>query len=58
MVKKCIVCGKEAKFCVKGCAECYCDDCAKEYFNDMSYLQKVEEQAKNLKKLIEEKVNE
>ena len=58
MAKKCIVCGKEAKFCVKDCAECYCESCAEEYFSDISYLQKVEEQAQNLKKLIDKKVNE
>ena len=55
MGKKCIVCGKEAKFCVKDCAECYCEDCANEYFSDLSYLKKVEEEAKKIKKLIEDK---
>ena len=58
MTKKCIVCGKDAKFCVKDCAECYCEDCAKEYFNDMSYLQKVEEQARSIKKLVGKKMDE
>ena len=58
MAKKCIVCGKEAKFCVKGCADYYCKECADEYFGDLSYLQKVEEEAKKLKKLIDEKTKE
>ena len=54
-MKKCIVCGNEARFCVKDCAECYCEECAKEYFSDLSYLQEVEEQAKKLKRFIEDK---
>jgi len=52
------MCGTEAKFCVKDCAECYCKSCAEECFGELSYLQKVEEQAQNLKKMIDEKINE
>ncbi len=54
-MKKCIVCGKEAKFGIKHSSEYYCEECAKEHFNDLSLLQSVEEQAKALKKVIEEK---
>ena len=56
-MKKCIVCGKEAKFCIKDCAECYCEECAKENFSDLSYLQRIEEKAQKLKKLIDERTN-
>ena len=58
MNKKCIVCGKEAKYCIKATSDYYCEECAKECFGDLSYLHKVEEQAKKLKKLIDEKVEE
>ena len=53
--KKCIICGKEAEFAIKDSNEYYCKECAAEHFNDTSYLQKIEEQAAELKKLIEEK---
>ena len=52
MPKKCIICGKEAEFAIKGSNESYCEECAKEHFSDLSLLVKVEEQAKALKDLI------
>lgn len=55
MAKKCIICGEEANFCIKGSNETYCEDCAKEHFNDLSFLQKVEEEAKLIKEAIKEK---
>ena len=55
MPKKCTVCGEEeAKFVIKDTNNYYCEDCAKEMFNDISLLQSVEEQAKQLKKEIDE----
>jgi len=53
-MKKCIICGEEAKYNIKDTSEFYCTDCAKEHFNDISVLITVEEQAKKIKKLIEE----
>ena len=58
MTKKCIICGKEAVFCVKESSEYYCDECAKEQFADISYLQKIEEEAKKLKKIVDEKLED
>jgi len=55
MAKKCIICGEEAKFNIKDSSEYYCNVCAEEQFNDLSYLQKVEEQAINLKKVLDQK---
>ena len=55
MAKKCIICGEEAKFNIKDTSEFYCEDCAKEHFDDISVLVSVEEQAKKIKKLIEER---
>jgi len=51
--KRCIICSKEAEFGIKDSNEYYCKECATEHFEDLSYLQKIEEQAAALKKLIE-----
>lgn len=56
MGKKCIICGEEAKFCIKGSSEYYCQECAEEHFADLSVLQKVEEEAKRLKKVIDDRI--
>jgi hypothetical protein len=55
MGKKCIICGKEAAYNIKDTSEYYCGECAEEQFDDVSVLVKVEEQAKKIKKFIEEK---
>ncbi len=55
MGKKCIICGSDAKFCIKNSSEFYCQDCAEESFGDISMLMKVEEEADRLKAAIEEK---
>lgn len=54
MPKKCTICGAEARFNIKDTSEYYCQDCAEEQFDDISALVKVEEQAKKIKKMIEE----
>ena len=51
--KKCIICGKEAEFGIKDSSEYYCKECASEHFHDLSYLQKVEEEAKIIKNILE-----
>ena len=55
MVKKCIICGKEAEYCVKNCSDYYCDDCAEEQFGDVGCLLKVEEEARKLKNFLKER---
>mgnify|MGYP005632326041 FL=1 len=55
MVKKCIICGDPAILMIKDTSDFYCKECAEDSFADLSYLIKVEQQAKKLKKLIEEK---
>jgi hypothetical protein len=55
MPKKCIICGKDAKYNIKDSSEYYCEECAHEHFDDISALVKVEEQARKIKALIEEK---
>ena len=55
MPKKCIICDDPAILMIKDSNDFYCEECAKDSFSDLSYLIKVEEQAKQLKKLIEEK---
>lgn len=55
MPKKCIICEKSAIYSIKGTSDYYCEECAIDNFGDTSLLVKVEEQAKKLKKLIEER---
>ncbi len=57
MAKKCIMCGEEAKYCIKDTSDYYCEECAVESFNDISVLVKVEEQAQRLKEVIKERMN-
>jgi len=56
--KKCIICGAEAKFCIKGTSDCYCEECAEENFSDISMLVAVEEEVQTLKRLVDEKIDE
>lgn len=58
MGKKCIICKDEAKYQIKDTNDAYCEECAHEHFADISYLQKVEESAQELKKLIKDKIEE
>jgi len=55
MGKKCIICGEEAIYSIKGTSDSYCDECAREHFNDVNVLVTVEEQAKMIQQMIEEK---
>ncbi|MFH2027505.1 MAG: hypothetical protein ABIJ08_00050 [Nanoarchaeota archaeon] len=57
MTKKCIICGEAAEFNIKDTSDYYCPDCALENFGDISYLQKVSEEVKALKEVIEERIN-
>ncbi len=54
MTKKCLICTKDAVFCIKGTSDCYCEPCAQEQFGDITYLVKVEDEARRLKEAIEE----
>ena len=58
MNKTCIICKKPATFVIKESIEAYCDDCAGDCFSDTSFLQKVEEQAQQLKQLVKERMEE
>ncbi|MBR9683157.1 DUF5319 domain-containing protein [Candidatus Woesearchaeota archaeon] len=57
MVKKCIICSKEAEFKIKDCNEFYCEECAEEHFADLSLLQGIEEEARALKKVVLDNLN-
>ena len=57
MGKKCMICGGEAKFSIKGTSDFYCEECAEESFSDLSLLQKVEEEAQKLKEIIQKKID-
>ena len=58
MPKKCILCEKEAEYCIKGSSESYCKECAVEQFHDVDYLQKVEEQPKKIVSLVGDAIEE
>ena len=55
MGKKCTICGEEAVYKIKDTSDYYCEECAKDYFSDLTLLVKVQEDVKKLKKIIEEK---
>ncbi len=55
-MKRCIICGEEAEYCIKCSNEYYCKECSQELFGDLSYLQKLEEDAQKLKEYLKEKV--
>lgn len=55
MTKKCIICENPAELCIKDSSECYCIECAKDQFEDTSYLVKVEEETKKTKDAADEK---
>ena len=58
MGKKCIICGADAIYIIKDTSDSYCQECALDCFNDVSFLQKVEEQALELKELIKDMIEE
>lgn len=58
MVKKCIVCDRQAEYKIKDTSEYYCLDCAEENFADLSLLIKVEEEAQRLKEYLKEKMHD
>ena len=58
MAKKCIICGEKAEFQIKNGSESYCEECAQMQFGDIALLQKLETDAKKLKRYLEEKDND
>ncbi len=57
-MKKCIICDEEAEYSIKDSSEYYCKECGIESFSDLSYLQKIEENALKLKEYIKEKLKD
>ncbi len=55
MGKRCIVCDEIAKYMIKDSSDYYCEECAQENFADLNLLIKVEEEAQQLKKILEKK---
>lgn len=51
MPRKCIICEDEANYRIKDSTDHYCEECALQNFADLSYLQKVEEEALKLKEV-------
>lgn len=46
----------EAAYCIKGTSDFYCEACAVDSFGDIALLVKVEDEAKRLKDLIDDKL--
>ena len=57
MSKKCIMCEEQAEYKIKDGNEYYCSECAQEHFSDLSFLQKVEDEAQQLKEILKDKMN-
>ncbi|HLP79788.1 MAG TPA: hypothetical protein VK158_04095 [Acidobacteriota bacterium] len=53
MALKCTVCEIPATLYIKGTSTAYCEEHAREFFSDTSYLAKVEEEVKALKDVID-----
>lgn len=53
-----MVCGAEAVYKIKDSPDYYCPACAEENFADLSMLVNVEEEAQQLKKIVQEKIEE
>ena len=58
MVKKCIICDKEAIYKIKDTPDYYCQECAEENFSDLDLLIKVEAEAQRLKEALKEKMGD
>lgn len=55
-MKKCLICEKQAEYCIKDSSDYYCKECTEDHFGDLSYLQKIEEEAIRLKEFLKEKM--
>ncbi len=58
MPKKCVICEETAQFCVKDTSDFYCKGCAEENFGDLTLLLAIEDQAKELKKVIDDSLDD
>lgn len=58
MPKKCIICNERAVFAIKGTSDFYCEGCAEENFEDLSCLEKINEEIASDDVLTEEGDNE
>jgi len=55
-MKKCVICGKTAKYGIKDTSDYYCYECATENYSDLSLLKVIEGRAEILKKMILDRV--
>ena len=58
MVKKCIICQEKAVYKIKDTLNYYCDECAKDNFSNLDLLITVEEEARRLRQILKEKLEE
>lgn len=57
-MKKCTICEENiAEYNIKDTSDYYCQDCALEFFSDLSVLEKLECEAQAIKKIIDKKLN-
>lgn len=43
MSKRCLICEQEGKYAIKNTKDYYCQECAEDQFEDVSYLVPIEE---------------
>jgi hypothetical protein len=58
MPRKCMICGENAVYSIKDSSDFYCEECAKESFSDTELLEKLEDRAKAIKKLVDERIDD
>jgi len=59
MPKKCTICEEApAEFYLKGSSEFYCKECASSQFGDLGLLVAIEEKAAEIRRQIDEPINE
>ena len=51
-MQKCTICGEAAPFVVKGTTTFYCETHAIEFFGDITYLVKAEDEAQRMKSIL------
>ena len=57
MDNKCLICSAKAKFKISSTNDYYCEDCAVEFFGDISCLLKVDTESKKIKQIIDDKTS-
>lgn len=58
MQKLCIICQKPAVYIIRGTNTAYCEEHAKEFFSDTSYLAEIKDEAQRLKSFVDSQIDQ